>query len=126
MQRLQVVARGLVLVHAGQPIAEQRALDKVPGRGAGAFQIDGGQGVVDLAVEAEGAAGHGDALRFGLRLVADSLVGGHGVEHASLRAGQVQLLNGFVVEAQRVVQACAGPSTASKAARAPRARPGAR
>ena len=29
MQRLQVVARGLVLVDAGQPIAEQRALDIV-------------------------------------------------------------------------------------------------
>ena len=40
MQRLQAIARGLVLVDAGQPIAEQRALDVVLGRRIGAGQID--------------------------------------------------------------------------------------
>jgi len=93
--------RGLfVLVHAGQSVAEERSLDKMLRRRACAFQADGCKRVVDLAVEAQSAAGHGDALRFFLRLVANRLVGGHGVEHATLRAGQAELLDGQVKEPQ--------------------------
>ena len=87
------------------------------GRRTGAFKIDGRESLVDLAVQAQGAAGHGHALGFHLRLVAHGLVGGNGVEHAGLRAGQGELLDGRVVEAQRV-SGVRGPSTASSAASA--------
>jgi hypothetical protein len=103
VEGLKVVARGLVLVDAGQAIAEQGALNVVEGGGACAGPVDGGKCLINLAVEAEGAAGHGHALGFLLGLVADGLVGGDGVEDAGLRAGQAELLNGLVVEAQGVL-----------------------
>ena len=103
MQGLQPIARGLVLVHAGQPVAEEGALDEMPGVArAGALEIDGGKGFVDLAIEAQGAAGHGDPLGLLLGLVADRLVGGHGIEDAGLGSSQAQMLDGRIIKPQGV------------------------
>ena len=96
------------------------------GRGIGAGEIDGRKRIVDRAVQAEGAAGHGDALGFHLRLVADRLVGSDGVEDAGLRACQAQLLDGRIVEAQRVLRACAGLRRPAGRPAPPRAPPDAR
>jgi hypothetical protein len=93
VQRLQMVAGGLVLVHAGQPVAEQRALDVVLCRRAdgriGPAQIDGRKSLVDGTVQAQCAGRLRHPLRFYLCLVAHRLVRGHGVQDAGLRAGQV-------------------------------------
>ena len=102
MQRLQVVARGLVFVHASQPVAEEGTLNEMLGRGAGARNIHGNQRVVYLPVEAESAGGHGHPLSFLLGLVAHRLVGSYGIEHASLRPCQVKLINSSVIQTQRV------------------------
>ena len=108
VQALQVVARGLVLVHAGQPVAEQRPLDIVLCRRAdgsiGPAQINRRKSLIDSSIQAQGAGGLRHPLRFQLRLVAHRLVGSYGVQNARLRASQAELLDGLVVEAQRVLQ----------------------
>ena len=105
MQRLQVIARGLILVDAGQTIAEQRALDVVAWcAGLQPSDVDGCERLVNSAIQAQRAAGHGYALRVQLRLVAHRLVGRHGIEHASLRARQAKLLDSRVVKPQRVLR----------------------
>ncbi len=98
------VARGLVLVDAGQAVAEEGALDVMEGGGAGAVERDGGECLINLAVEAEGAAGHRNPLGLVLSLVADGFVGGDGVEDASLGASQNQVGDGLVVEAEGVIR----------------------
>ncbi len=102
VQGLDVVAGGLILVNAGQAVAEQGALDVVQGGGRGASQVNGGKRLINLAVEAEGASGHGDALGLLLGLVADGIVCRDGVEDAGLGASQAEVLNGLVVEAEGV------------------------
>ena len=102
VEGLHVVASGLVLVNAGQAIAKEGALNVVEGGGRSRRQIDGGKCLINLAVEAEGAAGHGDALGFLLGLVADRIVGRDGVEDAGLGAREAEVLNGLVVEAEGV------------------------
>ena len=97
-----MVARGLVLVHAGQPVAQQRALDIMLRRRARPVQINSRKSLVNRAVQAQRARGHGYPLGLHLRLVADSLFGGHGVQHAGLRPGQTQLFDGRVIKPQRV------------------------
>ena len=104
VQRLQAAAGGFVLVHTGQTVAEQRALDVVPGSRAGAIQIDSRKCVVNLAVQAEGAAGNGHPLRLPLCLVAHGAAGGHRVQHSGLRSSQIQLLDCYVIEQQRVIR----------------------
>jgi hypothetical protein len=113
VQALQAVARGLVLVHAGQPVAEQRALDVVLcGRAdwrISLAQIDSRKSLVDGPIQAQSAGGLRHPLRFQLRLVAHRLFGGHGVQYACLRAGQAELLDGLIVEAQRVFRRALRP-----------------
>ena len=104
MQRLQMVACNLILVHTGQPIAEHRPRHVMLGRRACHFKIDGSERLVDLAVQAQSARGLRHPLRFHLRLVAHRLVGGYGVQYARLRACQAELLNGHVIETQRVLR----------------------
>ena len=102
VQRLQVGARSLVLVHASQAVAKQGALDIVRGRRACAFKVHCGQSLVDLTIQAESTPCHRHALGFLLRLVTHRFVGGYGVEHAGLRSGQIELLDGCIIEPQRV------------------------
>ena len=108
MQRLQMVASGLVLVYTGQPITEQCAFDIMlygcasPGKCASPTKIDGRKSLVDRAIQAQSARGLRHSLRFHLCLVAHHLIGGHGVQYARLRASQAELLNSRVVETQRV------------------------
>ena len=45
-----------------------------------------------------------DALRFFLRLIPNRLFGGDGVQNASLRSGQIQLLHSHVIEPQRILR----------------------
>ena len=104
VQGLQVVAGGLILVNAGQPVAKQRALEVVPCGRAGVGQIDGREGLVDRSIQAEGAAGHGYPLRLSLCLVAHGTGGGYGVQYASLCPGQVQLFDGQVIGTQGVLR----------------------
>ena len=101
LQRLQTVARRLVLVHAGQPVAEQRALDIVLRRRARAVQLDGHQRFIDLSVQAQGApatatrwasAAPGRARPCPPPRSSDS----------RLRTGQTQVLDRLVVEQQRI------------------------
>jgi hypothetical protein len=72
VQRLQTVACRLILVDAGEAIAQQSPLDVVTRRGVSAGEIDGCERVVYGPIQAESAAGHGHPLRFHLRLVAHS------------------------------------------------------
>ncbi len=113
VKRLQKLTSFLVLVHASQPVGEQRALDIVfCGRaglanrarlvGARPVEIDGPQSLVDGPVQAQSAGGHRHSLRFLLGLVANGFIGGHGVQHRGLRASQAELLDGRIVEPQRV------------------------
>jgi hypothetical protein len=104
MEGLDVVASGLVLVNAGQAVAKEGALDIVEGGGRCAGQANGGKCFINLAVEAEGASGHGDALGLLLGLIADPIICCHGVEDAGLGAGQAEVLNGLVVEAEGVLR----------------------
>jgi hypothetical protein len=99
-----MVARGLILVHTGQAVAEQSALDVVLRCGAGPFQIDGRESFVDRTIQAQRAARHGYPLGFLLGLIADGVIRRHGVENARLRAGQVQLLKGHVIETQGILR----------------------
>ena len=108
MQRLQLVACGLVLVDAGQSITEQRSLDVMLCGRAGRirrvtfFQIDCRKSLIDRAIQTQSARGLRHPLCFHLRLIAHGLVGGHRIQYAGLRAGQAELLNGRVVEPKRV------------------------
>ena len=104
VQRLQAVARRLVLVHAGQPIAQQRALHVMLRRRARAVQLDRRQRVIHLAIQAQRAARHRHALRLHLRLVAHRLVGGNGIQNPRLRSRQAQVLDRRIVEPQRVLR----------------------
>ena len=102
VQGLEAVARGLVLVHAGQPVLQQRALHIMARRRADTGQVNSSQRIVNLAVQAQGAGGHGNALRLLLRLIANGLVGSHGIEDAGLRTCETQLFQRGIIEAQRV------------------------
>ena len=79
-------------------------MDEMLRGGARAFEVDGRESLVDLGVQAQRAAGHGHPLGFKLGLVANCLVGGHGVQHAGLRSGQAELLDGLIVEPQGVLR----------------------
>ena len=103
VKRLQTIARLLVPVDAGQPVAQQRALNIMLCRWIGSGEIDGRERIVDRAVQAESTSRHGHSLRFHLCLIAYRLVGSDGVEDAGLRACQGQLLDGRIVEAQRIL-----------------------
>ena len=88
MEGLKVVAGCLILVHTREPVTEQGALDIINRGWTCAFNIDGHESLVNLAVKAEGRAGHGYSLGLSLSLIANRFVGCHGVEHSSLRSGQ--------------------------------------
>ena len=53
VQRLDPIARLLVLIDAGKPIAQQRALHKVKSRRARARQVHGHKRVVHPAIQAQ-------------------------------------------------------------------------
>ena len=48
-----MIACGFVLIHAGEPIAQQGALNVVGRGGIAMIHPHGGQGVIDRAIEAE-------------------------------------------------------------------------
>ena len=102
VEGLQMVARRLVLVHAGKPVAEQRALDIVLGCGVRTLQANGRKRLINLAVKAEGTARQRHPLGLRLCLVAHRLVRGNGVQNPGLRPGQAEMLKRLVVEAERV------------------------
>jgi hypothetical protein len=103
VEGLDAVACSFILIDAGQPIAQQGALDVMAGSGADAVQGNGRKCFIYLAVKAEGAARHRYSLCLVLGLVADGFVGGDGVEYAGLRAGKGEMGDGLVVEAQGVL-----------------------
>ncbi len=103
MQRLDVRPGGIVLVDAGEAVAQQGAFHVVLRSRVAPLDAHSRQRVVDAAVQAQSGAGHGYALGIDLCLVAHRLVGGNGVEHAGLGAGQAELLDGGVQQAQGVL-----------------------
>jgi hypothetical protein len=103
VQRLQVVARGLVFVHAGQPIAQQRALNDNAGSPRSRLPDSMAESVVDLArFRLSALPAMATRCASSCAWSRTALSAGHGVEHPSLSAGQGELLDGFVIEAERV------------------------
>jgi len=69
-----MVARRLVLVHAGKPVARQRALDIVFGcKGSPPSRLMAASALINLTVKAEGTGRHRHPLGLRLGLVAHRL-----------------------------------------------------
>ncbi len=74
MQRLQTIARLLVLVHAGQPIPKQRPFHIMLRCRARTCQVHRRQRIINATIQTQRTSRHRHSLRFHLRLVAHRLV----------------------------------------------------